>query len=265
RPATEGRNTVLVVGAGLTGIETAAEMPTRLRKIFGKERFRVLLADHKSRIGADMGEDACPVIAEALGSLGVETRPGSGIASIDGSGAELQSGERIAAETVIWCAGLEASPLTGLIPAERDWLGRLPIDRFLRVNGVPHLFAAGDSARLPLSGGHDSVMSCQHSRPMGRFAGHNAVRDLLGLPLLGLQIDWYVTVLDLGEWGALYTEGWERRVAATGGAAKKTKMTINRERIYPPLTGNPSEILAAAAPVVQTAPQRDLSTPRRLS
>ena len=55
-----------------------------------------------------------------------------------------------------------------------------------------------------------------------------------------------MTVLDLGAWGALYTEGWERQVAATGAPAKKTKMTINRERIYPPLTGNRDGILAAA-------------------
>ena len=67
---------------------------------------------------------------------------------------------------------------------------------------MENIFAAGDAACAPLDGGHFSVMSCQHARPMGRFAGHNAVCDLLGRPMLPLRIDWYVTCLDLGAWGA---------------------------------------------------------------
>ena len=89
---------------------------------------------------------------------------------------------------------------------------------------------------------------------MGQFAGHNAVADLFGLPMLPLRIESYVTILDLGPWGAVYTEGWDRRVVAHGEAAKRTKQLINRQRIYPPLTGDRAEILAAAAPEVQKAP-----------
>jgi NADH:ubiquinone reductase (H+-translocating) len=139
---------------------------------------------------------------------------------------------------------------------ERDAFGRLAVDTFLRLEGMAKVFVAGDSARMRIDGRHTSVMSCQHSRPMGRFAGHNAVCDLIGLPLLPLEIDWYVTVLDMGEWGALYTEGWDRKVAVAGAAAKTIKQVINRERIYPPLSGNRSEILAAAAPIVQAPPTR---------
>jgi NADH:quinone reductase (non-electrogenic) len=101
---------------------------------------------------------------------------------------------------------------------------------------------------------HASVMSCQHGRPMGRFAGHNVVADLLGRPLLPLRIDWYVTCLDLGPWGAVYTEGWDRRVIVQGEAAKKIKREINCHRIYPPRSRDRREILAAAAPVVQIPP-----------
>jgi len=101
---------------------------------------------------------------------------------------------------------------------------------------------------------HPTVMSCQFARPMGRFAGHNVVADLVGQPMLPLRIDWYVTVLDLGAWGALYTEGWDREVRTTGRAAKATKQTINRKRIYPPLTGSKDDLFAAAAPAVQAPP-----------
>jgi NADH dehydrogenase len=106
-----------------------------------------------------------------------------------------------------------------------------------------------------LNEAHASVMSCQHGRPMGRFAGHNVVCSLFGQPMLPLRLAWYVTVLDLGPWGAVYTEGWDRHVVAKGEAAKNTKKVINHHRIYPPVNRNREEILAAAAPVVQRPPE----------
>ena len=119
---------------------------------------------------------------------------------------------------------------------------------------LANVFAAGDVAAAQCDGAHATVMSCQFARPMGRYAGHNVVADLFGEPMLPLHIDWYVTVLDLGGWGALYTEGWDRQVKTSGAAAKVTKQTINRQRIYPPLNGSRADLLAAAAPSVQAPP-----------
>jgi NADH dehydrogenase len=259
RPESADQFTVIVVGAGLTGVETAAEIPGRLRAILdhsGLTRpIRVILADHKPHVGSDMGESARPVIEEALASLGVETRVGIEVVSVGSTGITLRSCEEIRAATVVWCAGMRASPLTRFFPVELDRFGRLPVDKLLRVKGVAGVFAAGDVAATMMDNDHCSVMSCQHGRPMGRFAGHNVVCDLFGLPTLPLHIDWYVTVLDLGPWGAVYTQGWDRHVVSKGEAAKKTKQIINRQRIYPPLTRNRAEILAAAAPVVQSPPE----------
>lgn len=248
-------SSVLVVGGGLTGIEAAAEMPGKLRAA-GVTAPRVILADHAPRIGSDMGEGAVPVIEEALGALGIETRGGVSVTAIDADGATLGNGERIAAETVVWCAGMRAHPLTAAIPVERDRLGRLPVEPTLKVKGLAAEFAAGDVAAFLIDGTHSCVMSCQHGRPMGRFAGHNAVCDLLGKPMLPLEIGWYTTILDLGPWGALYTEGWGRKVVSTGAAAKRTKEIINRQRIYPPRSGDRQALLDAAAPTVQTPPVR---------
>ena len=242
---------VLVVGGGLTGIEAAAEMPGKLRAA-GVEKPRVILADHAARIGSDMGEGAVPVIEEALESLGVERRGGVSVVAVDAAGVTLQGGERIAADTVVWCAGMRAHPLAAQFPVERDRVGRLPVEPTLKVKGLDAEFAAGDVASFLIDGTHSCVMSCQHGRPMGRFAGHNAVCDLLGKPMLPLEIGWYTTILDLGPWGALYTEGWNRNLVSTGAAAKKTKETINRQRIYPPRSGDRLALLDAAAPTVQT-------------
>jgi NADH dehydrogenase len=255
-PPTPAAATVVVVGAGLTGIEAASELPTRLRALFTRDGVvpRVVLVDHNPAVGSDMGASARPVIKQALSDNGVETRTGVGVAAVTQGGVSLSLGERLAAATVVWCAGMRASSLTEQIPVDRDRLGRVPVDDHLRVVGVPSMFAAGDVAAARMDDDHLSVMSCQHGRPMGRYAGYNVVSDLLGEPLLTLRIPWYVTVLDLGPAGAVYTEGWDRTVVAQGARAKATKQTINTRRIYPPLNGNRADLLAAAAPELQGRP-----------
>ena len=124
----------------------------------------------------------------------------------------------------------------------------------MRATGLKNIFAAGDVASCIVDRVHCTVMSCQFARPMGRFAGHNVVADLFDQPMLPLDIDWYVTVLDLGAWGALYTVGWDRQVRTTGASAKTTKLTINHERIYPPRNGSRADLLAASAPTLQRPP-----------
>jgi NADH:ubiquinone reductase (H+-translocating) len=259
QPALPGRFTAVIVGAGLTGIEVATEMPVRLAAARAPapagEPVRVILADRHPYVGSDMGEHARPVIEDALSRLGIETRLNVTVEQIDENDLLLSSGERIAAATVVWCGGLRANPLPNGLTAARDELGRLLVDDYLRCPDLADVFAAGDIARVMLDGTHASVMSCQHGRPMGRYAGHNASADLLGEPLLPLRIDWYTTILDLGPCGAVYTRGWDRQVIATGATAKATKRMINGERIYPPRSQRPEDILAAAAPVIQPPPE----------
>jgi NADH dehydrogenase len=245
RPAKNGRDTVVVAGGGFTGIEAATEMPARLRSILGKDaKPRVIIVDRNSAIAPDMGPGPRPVIEDALRKLGVETRLGAGVAALDKSGITLSDGERIESETVIWAAGMRAAPLTAQIPAERDNFGRLLVDRDLRVPGVAGVFATGDAARAACDDeGNYALMSCQHATRMGAFAGNNAVAELLGVPTRPYHQKAYVTCLDLGEAGALFTRGWERKVEMVGDVAKKTKQEINTVWIYPP----PAERAAALA------------------
>ncbi|HWY01918.1 MAG TPA: FAD-dependent oxidoreductase [Mycobacterium sp.] len=254
-PPTAAAATVIVVGAGLTGIETACELPKRLRALFpeGCVTPRVVLVDHNA-VGSDMGSSALPVIEQALSDNGIETRTGVSVAAVSKDGVSLSTGEQLEAATVVWCAGMRASPLTEQLPVARDRLGRVPVDDYLRVIGVPSVFAAGDVAAARMDDEHLSVMSCQHGRPMGRYAGFNVISDLFDEPMLALRIPWYVTVLDLGPAGAVYTEGWDRVVVSNGAQAKATKRTINTRRIYPPLTRNRTDLLAAAAPELQARP-----------
>ncbi|MGY3471597.1 NADH dehydrogenase [Bradyrhizobium sp. LM6.11] len=167
RPAVNGRETVMVAGGGFTGIEAATEMPARLRDIFGKDaKPRIIIVERNIAIAPDMGEGARPIIEEALRKVGVETRLGAGVASLDQSGVTLSNGEHIETETVIWAAGIRAAPLTAQIPAGRDNFGRLLVDRDLRVPGVAGVFATGDAARAACDdeGNHAlNVVSARHA------------------------------------------------------------------------------------------------------
>lgn len=96
--------------------------------------------------------------------------------------------------------------------------------------------------------GNHTLMSCQHAMNLGRSAGHNAVADLLGLAQIPYSQPKYVTCLDLGPWGAVYTEGWNREVKMQGKDAKQLKHQINSEWIYPPQADR-AQALAAADPL----------------
>jgi NADH:ubiquinone reductase (H+-translocating) len=246
-------STVVVVGAGFTGIEVATEMPSKLARA-GIANPRVVLVDTNPVVGATIGEAGRPVVNEALSALGVETRLGVKVDAVEATGITLTSGEFIPTRTVVWCAGMQASPLTASLAGERDRYGRVAVDQFMRAMDLRNVFAAGDTAVCKIDGAHSTVMSCQFARPMGRFAGHNVAADLFGKSMLPLNIDWYVTVLDLGTCGALYTVGWDRQVSAIGSTAKATKQIINHNRIYPPRTGRREDLFAAAAPTVQAPP-----------
>lgn len=236
RPTSKARNTVVVAGGGFTGIEVATEIPARLRGVFGEDAdIRVIIVDRSDAIAPDMGPGPRPIIEKALRKLGVETRLGAGVAAVDAGGVTLSDGERIESATVIWAAGMRAAPITAQIPGEHDNFGRLIVDRELRVPGVPGVFATGDAAKAACDDlGNYALMSCQHATRMGAFAGHNAAAELLEEPTTPYHQKAYVTCLDLGEAGALFTRGWDKTVELVGAEAKKVKQEINTVWIYPP-------------------------------
>ncbi|MFD9316388.1 NAD(P)/FAD-dependent oxidoreductase [Streptomyces sp. NPDC060053] len=244
-----GRYTAVVVGAGFTGLEIATALGERLRAIADRdsaaEDVRVVLVDRADVVGPELGPGPRPNIDDAIDELTIELRLGRTVASATRQDVTLSDGEVIPAATVVWTAGMAASPLTAQIPGERDRLGRLGVDAHLRVIGVPDVYAAGDTALAPAEDGYSTVQSCQHALPMGKFAGHNVAADILGNTLLPFTPDPYVTCLDLGPAGAVFTQGWDRKIALTGEEAKDLKRNINAIWIYPPID-DAEQLLAQA-------------------
>lgn len=255
-PNTPARNTVVVAGGGFTGIETATELPARLRAILGEDAaLRVVVIDRGARIGAALGDGIRPAIEQACEALGVEWVCGATVVSVDPAGVQLDNGQRIDASTVVWTVGFKANPLTEQISGERDNRGRLHVDGNLKVKGNDAVYAAGDVAYATCDAlGNPAMMSCQHAIALGRHAGNNAAAELIGVALMAYSQPKYVTCLDLGAWGAVYTEGWDREVSPPEdkAEAKALKRQINSVWIYPPAADR-AAALAAADPLIPVA------------
>lgn len=253
-PESQARNTVVVAGGGFTGIETATEMPARLRKILGNDAdIEVIIVDRSPQVGAAMGAEISVAIAEACAELGVKWRLKSSVVAVDKNGVTLDDGQRIAANTVVWTTGVRANSLTSQIPGERDALGRLHVDPYLAVIGQADIFATGDAAYAATDDlGNHALMTCQHAIVMGRHAGNNVAARILNLEPIAYRQPKYVTCLDLGHWGAVYTEGWQREVKLTRDEGKSLKTQINTVWIYPP-AANRESAWAAADPLIPIA------------
>jgi NADH dehydrogenase len=130
--------------------------------------------------------------------------------------------------------GFIANPLTQDISENLDSSNRAMVNQTLQLPENSHVFVAGDSAKAKVDDEHYSLMSCQHAMPMGTVAGFNAINLLLELPLLPYRQEFYVTCLDLGGSGAVFTQGWERELVKKGHSGAEIKAQINNQWIYPP-------------------------------
>lgn len=251
-PASDTRNTVVVCGGGFTGIELATELPDRLQSLFGSNtKTKIIVVERGDRIGGRYSQAMREVIGEASDALGVEWRLNSSVESVDADGVMLTSGERINAATVVWTAGVTASTLGSALDGERDAQGRFMVTPLLQLPCYREVYVAGDMAHAKTDDfGNTALMTCQHAIQLGKFAGHNAAATLLGAETLPYRQENYVTCLDLGSWGAVYTEGWDQQLKLVRNEAKTLKTAITHELIYPP-AANREAAFAAADPLAK--------------
>jgi NADH dehydrogenase len=242
--------TIAVVGAGFTGIELALELRDRL-KAHGAdgaaERLRIVLIDRAQTVGPELGPGPRPEIEAALKAAGVELCLGVTVRALAPDRVSFADDGVIAADAVVLATGMAASPFAAQVPGARDGLGRVVVDTALRAPAAPEVFVAGDAAAADTGDGHRTLQSCQHAGQLGRVAGENAARDLLGLPVVPYAQLRYITCLDLGRSGAVITQGWERQVEKTGMEGKAVKRWINTQIIYPPADGTAETLLASSS------------------
>lgn len=242
--------TIAVVGAGFTGIELALELRDRLVAHGARraaERLRIVLVDRAETIGPELGPGPRPVIEAALAQDRIELRLNAVVRALEADRISFADGSVLAADAVVLATGMVAAPFAAQVPGARDALGRSVVDASLRAPNAPDVFVAGDAAAADTGDGHWTLQSCQHAGQLGRVAGENAARDLLGQPTVSYAQLRYLTCLDLGRAGAVVTNGWERQVEKTGVEGKALKRMINTKVIYPPADGAVEALLASSS------------------
>jgi NADH dehydrogenase len=224
--------TIVVVGASFSGLEIV----TQLRRRMGPA-FRLILIDQQDVAGASLGQSLAEPVETALAEADVTFHGGLTISEVTQNKVVLSDGQEIETQTVVFATGMKASALAGTLAASQDMSGRLEVDANLKVANLKTVFAAGDVASAWADPEHRTLMSCQHAMPMGTVAGRNAVLDLQGEALAEYQQPFYATCIDLGPFGAVFTNGWDRQIVKTRAEGAEMKTQINTQWIYPP---NPS-------------------------
>lgn len=250
-----GAETFVIVGGGLTGLEAATSIEEKanlLRALHGDIPidFKIVLVDRGEEIAGIYAKDAQSYILDTLSKKNVITIPGTTVNAVAPDKIVLSDSTEIPTQTVIWCGGIVASPLTTFLDGDRDASGRLQVDQFLKLPAYDDVIVAGDVASVPLDDdGNISLMACQFSMDLGKWAGHNAVNDLFSESLMPYVNNRYVTCLDLGQDDGLFTTGWDRNLLFKGREGKDIKEQINQHLIYP---AEPEESVAASMPVLVT-------------
>jgi NADH dehydrogenase len=180
--------TFVIVGGGPTGVELAgalAEMarhslPQDFRSIRPESARIVLLEGAASLLGM-YPERLRAASRQALERLGVEVRTDARVTQVDTDGVAIGD-ERIAAQTVLWAAGLAASPLAASLGVPLDRVGRVTAEPTLAVPGHPNIFVAGDICAFS-ENGQPLPGVAQVAMQQGRHAARNILRAIAGRPL----------------------------------------------------------------------------------
>jgi NADH dehydrogenase len=179
--------TFVVVGGGPTGVELAGTFRDFARMTLARDfrhidprNARVVLVQGEPRVLPPYAEELSESAKRQLEALGVEVRTNSLVTGIDARGVWIGD-ERILARTVLWAAGVAASPLGRALGVPLDRAGRVMVERDLTIPGHPDVYVVGDLAHFdqdgePVPGVAPAAMQ------MGKHAAINVLRSLEGRP-----------------------------------------------------------------------------------
>ncbi|WP_405883123.1 NAD(P)/FAD-dependent oxidoreductase [Streptomyces sp. NBC_01136] len=181
----DARCTFVVVGAGYTGTEIAAQGPLFTRAIAVRQRelrgqkVRWILLDLAPKVLPELDPRLSRAADRVLRRRGVEVRMHTSVREATPEGVHLTDGEFVPTKSIVWCVGVRPDPLlqgTGL-QVNR---GRLVVSPTLEVPGHPEVFACGDAAAVPdlTRPGEVTGMTAQHASRQGVLAGRNVAASL---------------------------------------------------------------------------------------
>jgi NADH dehydrogenase len=201
----EARCTFVVVGAGYTGTEVAAQgqlFTARLVRqlpALREQRVRWILADLADRLLPGLSPRMSATAERVLRKRGVEVYLGQSVENAGPECLRMTSGEEIATRSLIWCVGVRPDPLVDALSLPTDH-GRLEVHETLVVRGRAHVFACGDCAAVPdvTRPGSITGMTAQHAERQGKLVARNVVASLNGEDLVPYKHHDLGFLVDLG-------------------------------------------------------------------
>jgi len=169
--------TFVIVGGGATGVEMAGAIaeialqtvPKDFRRIDAR-RSKIVLLEAGPRVLPTFPQELSDYAARALTRMGVEVRTSTRVDGCDRRGVSLEHG-RLDAGTIIWAAGVVASPAAQWLSAEHDRAGRVIVGPDLALPGKPNVFVIGDTAAVHDQNGKPVPGVAPAAKQMGRYVG----------------------------------------------------------------------------------------------
>ena len=205
--------TFVIVGGGPTGVELAGalaeiarhSLPQDFRSINPRSA-RIVLVEGGPSVLPQFAEELRAAARAALERLGVEVRTSSVVSGVDASGVSMSvaggASETIAAQTVLWAAGVAASTLAKSLNVPLDRAGRVTPLPTLALAEHPEIFVAGDLCAF-VQDGRPLPGVAQVAMQQGRHAAHNVARSIAGEPLQPFRYRDYGTMATIGRGSAV--------------------------------------------------------------
>jgi NADH dehydrogenase len=207
--------TFAIIGGGPTGVELAGALAEIARQTLSAEfdridpaTSRIVLIEAGPSILSTFPESLRVSARRALVRLGVEVIEGRAVTAV-ADGAVWLGDETIAAQTILWAAGVQASPIGGTL-GERDRAGRVIVAPDLSVPGHPEVFVVGDLACFTHQTGRPLPGVAQAAKQTGRHAARNVLRRLRGEPTRPFRYIDPGNLATVGRNAAIADFGWLR-------------------------------------------------------
>jgi NADH dehydrogenase len=178
--------TFVIVGAGATGVEMAGAITEVARQTLAMDfrridpkASRIVLIEAGPRLIPALPANLSDYVQRTLAQKGVEVMTSTRVVGCDARGVELEHG-RIDAATIIWAAGVVASPAARWLDAEHDRAGRVKVNPDLSVSGHPEIFAIGDTAAAMDLAGRATPGIAPAAKQMGRYVGRLIAARIAG-------------------------------------------------------------------------------------
>jgi NADH dehydrogenase len=245
---------VIVVGAGLTGLEAATEIAE------ARPDLDVVLAA-RGELGDWLAPKGRRHLRKVVGKLGITVYERTEVTGVEADGVVTANGESIPAAVTLWTTGFAVHPIAQATALEATDAGQIVVDGSLRSVSHPDVYAIGDAALAMGSGGKPLRMSCASGTPSAWQAADSLAARLTGGKLPNVSLRYYNQCISLGrkEGVIQYVTADDRAVGAalTGRLAALYKELVCKGAAWAvanPMLGIPTRPRRVVREGVQAAP-----------